>query len=158
MSTARIERYQIVTLYVDLIDARSRTLVWAGRAETTLEQYPTPEEIEEIITKTVTSILEQYPPGSSPPTIVNPDFDRNAEFGRYLAYTWLRRDDDNTPVETAEFVKAEVASLLKEKRMHVNDVSPDIYVNYYVTGDEAIEVRRVGSNYDDAARFSRPPR
>ena len=55
--------YQVGTLQIDLIDGQDGKLVWRGSAEQVLRsRQPSPSEREASIRRTVTQILNQYPP------------------------------------------------------------------------------------------------
>ncbi len=51
------------SLYIDLIDAKNKELVWQGRGVGTLNNTKNIEKKEERIHEFVTEILQQYPPG-----------------------------------------------------------------------------------------------
>jgi hypothetical protein len=57
-----VERYIEGTLFIDLIDATKKQLVWQGRGVKTLDPYATPQEKEQRIKSAVNSILARYPP------------------------------------------------------------------------------------------------
>ena len=50
------------SLYIDLIDAKNKELVWQGKGEGTLANIKNIEKKEERIREFVTEILQQYPP------------------------------------------------------------------------------------------------
>lgn len=50
------------TLYIDLIDAKTKELIWQGEGQGTLSKRA--EKKEENIREFVAKILEQYPPGA----------------------------------------------------------------------------------------------
>ena len=52
------------SLYIDLIDARTKDLVWQGRGIGTLNNTSNIAKKEERIREFVSQILEQYPPGA----------------------------------------------------------------------------------------------
>ena len=54
--------YQQGTLILDIIDARTKELVWRGSASKTLDDNPTPEKIDKTINEAVTKLLKDYPP------------------------------------------------------------------------------------------------
>lgn len=54
------------SLYIDLIDAKSRQLVWQGRGTGTLGYANTIEKKEQRIREFVVQILKAYPPGTKP--------------------------------------------------------------------------------------------
>ena len=58
------------SLYIDLIDAKSKELVWQGKGVGTLSNTKNIEKKEERIREFVSEIMSQYPPGntSSPQT------------------------------------------------------------------------------------------
>jgi len=53
------------TLYIDLIDAKSQSLVWQGMGTSKLVKTSSIEKREERIRLIVSEILAKYPPGSS---------------------------------------------------------------------------------------------
>lgn len=53
------------TLYIDLIDAKSKSLVWQGMGTSKLVKTSNIEKREERIRLIVSEILAKYPPGSS---------------------------------------------------------------------------------------------
>lgn len=57
-----VNRYTEGTLYIDLIDAKKKELIWQGEGEGTLTKDTTKKEA--LIKEFVTKILEQYPPKS----------------------------------------------------------------------------------------------
>ncbi len=54
--------YQVGTLQIDLMDAKSGKLVWRGSAEKIVDNSPTPAERSAVIREAVTKILSTYPP------------------------------------------------------------------------------------------------
>ncbi len=52
------------SLYIDLIDTKSKELVWQGKGEGTLANTANIEKKEQRIREFVTQILEQYPPNA----------------------------------------------------------------------------------------------
>ena len=54
--------YQKGTLVLDIIDARTKELVWRGTATKTLDANPTPEKIDKTINDAVEKLLKDYPP------------------------------------------------------------------------------------------------
>ncbi len=57
--------YKKGTLVLDLIDVRTKELVWRGSASKTLEEDPTPEKMSKTINEAVEKLLKEYPPKSS---------------------------------------------------------------------------------------------
>lgn len=55
-----INRYTEGTLYIDLIDAKKKELIWQGEGEGTITKDTNKKEA--LIKEFVTKILEQYPP------------------------------------------------------------------------------------------------
>ncbi|NKI26002.1 DUF4136 domain-containing protein [Arenibacter sp. 6A1] len=53
------------SLYIDIIDAKNKELVWQGRGVGTLHNIRNMEKKEQRIKEFVSEILEAYPPGSS---------------------------------------------------------------------------------------------
>ena len=53
------------SLYIDLIDAKNKELVWQGKGVGTLNNTKKIEKKEERIREFVTKILQQYPPGNA---------------------------------------------------------------------------------------------
>jgi hypothetical protein len=56
------EEYQVGTLLIDVIDGRSRQLMWRGIAQARLRELHTPQEREQQVRKAVQAILERFPP------------------------------------------------------------------------------------------------
>ncbi len=52
------------SLYIDLIDAKTKELVWQGKGEGTLGSYKDIAKKEARIREFVTEIMQQYPPGA----------------------------------------------------------------------------------------------
>jgi hypothetical protein len=63
-SEVEVREYQTGTLIIDLIDAKSRELVWRGTGTDYIQKTATPEQREENIRAAVQRILGDYPPGS----------------------------------------------------------------------------------------------
>lgn len=59
-----VTEYTQGTLVIDLIDARSRKLVWHGTAERRMPGFKTPADRDAWVRETVTAILERFPPGA----------------------------------------------------------------------------------------------
>ena len=55
-----VNRYSKGTLYIDLIDAKKKELIWQGEGEGVLTKDT--HKKDEVIKEFVTKILEQYPP------------------------------------------------------------------------------------------------
>ncbi|MFM2212935.1 MAG: hypothetical protein RL427_198, partial [Bacteroidota bacterium] len=55
-----VNRYSQGTLYIDLIDAKKKELIWQGEGEGVLTKDT--HKKDEVIKTFVTKILEQYPP------------------------------------------------------------------------------------------------
>ncbi|MGL2966493.1 DUF4136 domain-containing protein [Flavobacterium sp. XGLA_31] len=55
-----VNRYTEGTLYIDLIDAKKKELIWQGEGEGALTKDT--DRKDEVIKEFVTKILEQYPP------------------------------------------------------------------------------------------------
>ena len=53
------------SLYIDLIDAKNKELVWQGKGVGSLSSSNNIEKKEERIREFVTEILQQYPPGNT---------------------------------------------------------------------------------------------
>lgn len=54
--------YQQGTLILDIIDARTKELIWRGTATKTIDDNPTPEKIDKTINEAVEKLLKDYPP------------------------------------------------------------------------------------------------
>ena len=61
-TTINVENYAEGTLFVDMIDASKKQLVWQGRAVGTLEEHASPEQREKRINDAVKQIFTAYPP------------------------------------------------------------------------------------------------
>ena len=58
--TEHTVEYDEGTLIIDLLDTRSRRLVWSGRSQRRLHREARPHEVEESVSR----ILARFPPGS----------------------------------------------------------------------------------------------
>lgn len=58
----QVDQYEEGTLMIDLIDAKTKQLVWRGTAQSRLQHLKTPEERNKRIREAVDAILEGYPP------------------------------------------------------------------------------------------------
>lgn len=58
-----VQRSTQGALYINLIDAEQRALIWQGRWEGTIKPNGTVDEKTELINKIVREILDRYPPG-----------------------------------------------------------------------------------------------
>ncbi|MDH3708911.1 MAG: DUF4136 domain-containing protein [Cyclobacteriaceae bacterium] len=65
-STTTINTYDYIegTIFIDLIDASSKQLVWQGRGVGTVSESVKPEKREQRIKKGVAKIFKKYPPAS----------------------------------------------------------------------------------------------
>lgn len=54
--------YDVGTLVLDIIDTKTKTLVWRGAKEKRLKKNQSPEKRTEVINTTVTEILSNFPP------------------------------------------------------------------------------------------------
>lgn len=61
-TTIDVENYVVGTLFVDIVDASSKQLVWQGRGVKTLDPDATPIEREQNINNAVKQIFAWYPP------------------------------------------------------------------------------------------------
>ncbi len=61
-ATINFNSYSEGTLFIDLIDARKRQLVWQGRGMTTLRPDAPPTEREKNLSEAITKIMSKYPP------------------------------------------------------------------------------------------------
>jgi hypothetical protein len=57
-----VYQYKEGTLIVDLIDTRSKQLVWRGEATKTLEEKPSPEQMDRNLREVVGKMFANYPP------------------------------------------------------------------------------------------------
>ena len=57
-----VYQYEEGTLVLDLIDAKSRDLIWRGAAKADVEVATTPEKRDKLIQAAVHKILENFPP------------------------------------------------------------------------------------------------
>lgn len=60
-----VTEYTEGTLIIDIIDAKSRKLVWHGSAERRVPNFKTPQERDAYIRETVTAILAKFPPSTA---------------------------------------------------------------------------------------------
>jgi hypothetical protein len=61
-SNIDVYSYDEGTLIVDLIDTKTKELVWRGSAKKALSSNPSPEEVDKTITTAVAAIFSKYPP------------------------------------------------------------------------------------------------
>lgn len=59
---ARVEQILIGTLVVDMVDARSKTIVWRGVATREVDVKASPEKREKNINKAAEKLFKNYPP------------------------------------------------------------------------------------------------
>lgn len=59
---ARVDQILIGTLVVDLVDAKTRTIVWRGAATKEIDTKASPEKRERNIYKAVEKLFRNYPP------------------------------------------------------------------------------------------------
>lgn len=57
-----VYHYKEGTLIVDLIDSRSRELVWRGSATGTVKDNPTADQLEKKLNEVVKKLFQEYPP------------------------------------------------------------------------------------------------
>lgn len=60
--TARVEEVVVGTLAIDMMDARTRNIVWRGMAAKELDAKASPEKRDKNITKAAEKIFKNYPP------------------------------------------------------------------------------------------------
>jgi hypothetical protein len=60
--TARTEEILVGTLVVDVMDAKTRTIVWRGIASKDIDVKASPEKREKNINKTAEKLFKNYPP------------------------------------------------------------------------------------------------
>lgn len=58
--------YQEGTLIIDVLDGKSRQLIWRGTGQDYLAENETPEQITDRINRTVSGILKSFPPVPAP--------------------------------------------------------------------------------------------
>jgi hypothetical protein len=58
----RADQFQEGTFMLDMVDARTRRMVWRGIAEGVLEENPTPEKFDREVYEMVERLLRKYPP------------------------------------------------------------------------------------------------
>ena len=63
--TARVEEVVVGTLAVDVIDARTRTIVWRGMATKDVDVKADPEKRDKNINKAAEKLFKHYPPKNS---------------------------------------------------------------------------------------------
>ena len=61
-STIDVESYIVGTVFIDLVDTESNSLVWQGRGEGTYQESISPEKRSKRINKGVAKIFKKYPP------------------------------------------------------------------------------------------------
>jgi hypothetical protein len=57
-----VNEYQVGTIFIDLIDAKTNHLVWQGRAERTLDESASTQTKEKRIKEGVADVFYNYPP------------------------------------------------------------------------------------------------
>ncbi|MCP3163942.1 DUF4136 domain-containing protein [Myxococcus qinghaiensis] len=57
-----VREYEQGTLLLDIVDARSKKLVWRGQAQSEIDDSAKAEKQQSKITKAVTKMLERFPP------------------------------------------------------------------------------------------------
>lgn len=60
--SARAEETLVGTLIVDIVDARTRTIVWRGSATRDIDVNARPDKRDENINKTAAKLFKHYPP------------------------------------------------------------------------------------------------
>lgn len=63
--TTRVREYKVGTLVVDIIEAKSKSVIWSSNAQNTLSKYLSPEEREAKIETVVNAMLAEFPPQKS---------------------------------------------------------------------------------------------
>jgi hypothetical protein len=63
-----VSYYDEGSLVIDIIDARTKELVWRGVATRIVRDYRNAEDMQRDINEAVAKILESFPPGASPET------------------------------------------------------------------------------------------
>lgn len=58
-----VRQYQENTLIIDLVDPKTKQLLWRGSSKRNQPRLETPEERRLFVLETVAAILEQFPPG-----------------------------------------------------------------------------------------------
>ncbi|MET0379138.1 MAG: DUF4136 domain-containing protein [Spongiibacteraceae bacterium] len=61
-----VNYYTEDTLLIDIIDAKTKKLVWRGMADRRLPKFKTPVERDTYVRETVTAIFQYFPPGRTP--------------------------------------------------------------------------------------------
>ena len=62
-TTTQVNQWTEGTLVVDVIDTKSKELIWRGWATKALADNPTPEEVTRTVNEIVAGILQTFPPG-----------------------------------------------------------------------------------------------
>jgi len=60
--TARVDELLIGTLVVDMVDAKTKTIVWRGTATKEVDVKASPEKREKNINKAAEKLFKNYPP------------------------------------------------------------------------------------------------
>jgi Domain of unknown function (DUF4136) len=60
--SARVEQVVVGTLYVDIVNAKTNTIVWRGIATKDLDVNASPEKRDKNITKAAEKLFKKYPP------------------------------------------------------------------------------------------------
>ncbi|MGH0032707.1 MAG: DUF4136 domain-containing protein [Myxococcota bacterium] len=64
VTTTEVRQYEQGALIIDVVDAKTDTLVWRGVGEARLRSDPSPEQITERVNLAVQQILAEFPPGA----------------------------------------------------------------------------------------------
>lgn len=59
-----VTEYTAGTLIIDIVDAKSKELVWRGIAERRVPSFKTPQERDAYVRETAAAIFRDFPPGS----------------------------------------------------------------------------------------------
>jgi hypothetical protein len=62
LPTTRVREYKVGTLVVDVIDTKSKSVIWSSSAQNTLSKYLSPQEREEKVRNVVSAMLDEFPP------------------------------------------------------------------------------------------------
>jgi hypothetical protein len=57
-----VTKYKEGTLVLDIVDARSKQLIWRGVAQGALPNNPDPQKIDKVVNESVQKLLEKFPP------------------------------------------------------------------------------------------------
>jgi hypothetical protein len=64
MSTVQVTNFEVGTLMVDLLEGKTKTLIWRGVATKTVPSNPTAEKVDKMVKKIIGKMFKNFPPGA----------------------------------------------------------------------------------------------